>query len=854
MHSALVWLARQLQVDAPEHVSAWLKRLFLPPKPAQAPVVIDPARVPDPGAWLAMQLDIAPGSPWRLWLWRLLVLPARGQQKPKAVLKELAQACWRPVWQALPWFSRFLRALWLISLWPVRFMIGQLNRVATLIDSQRVVREADKWFMPLLVTPGLRWLILASVCIVSVIVMTTPLNRAGQLLFILLCWACSMVLRKLPGRFPSLALAMISLITMGRYGWWRLTTTLDFDSYPETALGLGLLAAEAYTWLVVVLGFIQTAWPLNRQAAILNDDQSTWPTIDVFIPTYNEPLTVVRPTTLAAIALDWPKDKLRIFILDDGRRDEFREFARAMGVGYIIRDNNRHAKAGNLNHALEETHGELIAIFDCDHLPVSSFLKTTVGWLQRDPQCAMVQTPHHFFSPDPFERNLGTFRRVPNEGALFYGLIQDGNDFWDATFFCGSCAVIRREPLMSIGGIAVETVTEDAHTALKLQRLGYSTAYINQTLAAGLATESLSAHIGQRIRWARGMAQIIRIDNPFLGVGLSLWQRICYANAMLHFFFGLPRLVFLTAPMAFLFFQWHIINAEAVLLALYVIPNILQSNIANTHVQGSYRHSFWAEVYETVLAWYVALPTTVALIKPSAGTFNVTAKGGLVTKSYFDWAISTPYTILALLNIAAFGMGLLRLFFWNTHEIGTVLLNLAWVIYNTLLLGASIGVASESRQVRRMHRVATRLPATLYRDNGAALHCECVDFSMTGLGLQMTGAPLLSGSEQVHVSLWRDGLEHAFPARVVLNKAEMISVQFDVLTREQEIALVQCTFARPDAWTDWNESHDTDRPLQGLQEITMVGLQGYKKLWSSIVDPLKDKIRERRTLSQSTTP
>ena len=67
-----------------------------------------------------------------------------------------------------------------------------------------------------------------------------------------------------------------------------------------------------------------------------------------------------------------------------------------------------------------------------------------MGELLRDPQCAMVQTPHHFFSPDPFERNLETFGRVPNEGALFYGLIQDGNDFWNATFFCGSCAVLRR--------------------------------------------------------------------------------------------------------------------------------------------------------------------------------------------------------------------------------------------------------------------------------------------------------------------------------------------------------------------------------------------------------------------------
>lgn len=119
---------------------------------------------------------------------------------------------------------------------------------------------------------------------------------------------------------------------------------------------------------------------------------------------------------------------------------------------------------------------------------------------------------------------------------------------WDATFFCGSCAIIRRGPLDEVGGIAVETVTEDAHTSLRLHRNGYTSGYLRIPQAAGLATESLSAHIGQRIRWARGMVQIFRLDNPLLGKGLKLMQRLCYANAMLHFMSGLPRIIFLVAP------------------------------------------------------------------------------------------------------------------------------------------------------------------------------------------------------------------------------------------------------------------------------------------------------------------
>ncbi|MBX4425900.1 hypothetical protein K4G86_21690, partial [Mycobacterium tuberculosis] len=102
-----------------------------------------------------------------------------------------------------------------------------------------------------------------------------------------------------------------------------------------------------------------------------------------------------------------------------------------------------------------------------------------------------------------------------------------------------------------------------AHTSLRLHRRGYTSAYMRIPQAAGLATESLSAHIGQRIRWARGMVQIFRLDNPLFGKGLKLVQRVCYANAMLHFLSGIPRLIFLTAPLAFLLLHAYIIYAPA---------------------------------------------------------------------------------------------------------------------------------------------------------------------------------------------------------------------------------------------------------------------------------------------------
>ena len=680
---------------------------------------------------------------------------------------------------------------------------------------------------------------LFSFCIgigLTVLCITTPFTVQGQLIFLLSLWAMAMLIRRLPGTLPTLLLIMLSIVASTRYVWWRVDSTLNWDQPVDLMWGLGLVAAEIYIWIVLVLGYVQTAWPLKRKPRALPADERDWPTVDVFIPTYNEPLSVVRPTVYAAMGIDWPADKLKIYLLDDGRRPAFRAFAEEIGVAYMIRPDNFHAKAGNLNHALTKTDGEFIAIFDCDHIPTRSFLQVTMGWFTNDPKMALLQTPHHFFSPDPFERNLDVFRNMPNEGELFYGVVQDGNDLWNATFFCGSCAVIKREPLVEVGGIAVETVTEDAHTALKMQRLGYKSAYLNVPLAAGLATESLSAHIGQRIRWARGMAQIFRLDNPFLGKGLTWAQRACYGNSMMHFFNGGPRLIFLTAPLAFLIFHAYVIYAPAIMVLLFVLPHMVHASLSNSRIQGKYRHSFWAEVYETVLAWYILRPTTVALLAPHRGKFNVTAKGGLVEKGYFDWDITIPYVAIVGLNLIGLVAGAMRLLWGPAEEIATTWLNLFWTFYNLLILGAAISVALEARQQRRSHRVQIALPTLLHLPDGKLLRGQTVDFSEGGASLTIEPAAMagfdknLPADCEVSVSLWRGTDEYQFPALISASSAGNVRVRWNLQNREQEMALVQCTFSRADAWISWSDGRPVDRPLTGLFEVLLVGLSGYRRM------------------------
>lgn len=701
--------------------------------------------------------------------------------------------------------------------------------------------------------PAVKWPLSVVAGLLFVAVISVPLDLQEQLIFSAVTFIAAMLLRKLPGRLITLFMVVLSLTASTRYMYWRLTDTIGFTNLVDIVFGSGLLMAELYAFVVLLIGYFQTAWPLQRKPVPLPQDMTTWPSVNVFIPTYNEPLSVVKQTVFAAMAMDWPADRLRVYVLDDGKRDEFRDFCAELDVGYITRSNNKHAKAGNLNEALKVTDGEYIAIFDCDHVPTRSFLQVSVGWFLRDDKLAMLQTPHVFFSPDPFEKNLDTFRSVPNEGELFYGIVQDGNDLWNASFFCGSCAVLRRGPLLEVGGVAVETVTEDAHTALKLNRLGYNTAYLELPQAAGLATESLSAHVGQRIRWARGMAQIARVDNPLLGPGLKFGQRLCYLNAMLHFFYGLPRLIFLTAPLAYLLFGAELFQASALMITAYALPHLAHASITNSRVQGRFRHSFWNEVYESVLAWYILRPVLFALINPKLGKFNVTAKGGTVAEAYFDWAIARPYLILVGLNALGFAVGGVGLFTRPSEEISTLVINMVWTVYNLVLASASLAVASETRQIRTTPRVLATLPAILHTPDGKALRCETEDFSQHGLGLAVPPSMLLSNGSQVEVSLSRSDLEATFPAVVTFSGNGRLGLQLDNLSFRQQAELSALTFSRADAWLSLWGQKTRDKPLTSLGDVMRTGARGIGQLTTNTVQNLRAHLADKPKKSSPAT-
>jgi cellulose synthase (UDP-forming) len=680
-----------------------------------------------------------------------------------------------------------------------------------------------------------RWVGLPLILLLVLAIGYLPMSWQQQFYFgALLIGGAIVAGRMLPGRAGTLIMVLFSMCATTRYAMWRIGSLVHYFTSPWQVVNrwnalfmLLLIGAEAYSFLILYLGYMQTIAPLRRPPVAMPGEQQDWPTVDLMIPTYNEPMEVVRYTALAAKQLDWPEDKLKIFILDDGDREEFRKFAQDAGVGYIARPEHSHAKAGNINYALARTTGDLVAIFDCDHVPTRSFLQVTVGWFLRDLKLAMLQTPHHFYSADPFERNLGNFRRVPNEGELFYGIIQDTNDLWNATFFCGSCAVIRREALMQVGGIAQETVTEDAHTSLRMQKLGWNTAYINLAQAAGLATETLGGHIKQRVRWARGMAQILRTDNPLLARGLNLPQRLCYLTAMLHFMYALPRLVFLSAPILYLVFGKLNIPGYWVTILVFALPHLVMATMTNSRIQGEKRYSFWNEIYESVLSPYILLPTLFAMISPKFGKFNVTAKGQNTMEDYFDSKLARPFLAILGLNALGLAMAVPRYLYWDRMHPGTILMNVLWTCFNCVIMGAALSICWEKKQMRTSVRVTTKLPVMI-ENGGVVCAGSLVDMSVSGAAVMVAGR--FSPGERVTLNFPSEDADTMFPARIVGIGSGQVRVFFDMSSLEQQEAITRVLYLAADRWLDWSDGRRRDSIFGSLLGVFAASFRGFGQM------------------------
>lgn len=347
-----------------------------------------------------------------------------------------------------------------------------------------------------------------------------------------------------------------------------------------------------------------------------------------------------------ACALDYPKEKLNIYVLDDGRREWLRKFCEEKGVIHVTRPDNADAKAGNLNHGLSLSSGEFVALFDADFVPFRVFLRRTLGFFA-DPRIGIVQTPQHFFNKDPIQSNLSLEEYWPDEQRLFFDEMAASRDAWNLSFCCGSCAVLRREAIEAVGGIPTESITEDLLTTLACLNKGYITRYLNERLSMGLAAEGLEGFFIQRSRWCRGAIQSLYVKSgPIRGPGLTLFQRIMFlpVSWLLQYF---VRFVGIIVPAVFLWTGLSPLYFTGVDDIFYYQLPVLVAYFLFIRWLAPNRYLPVISTAVGVFATFRLLPVVISsLIRPFGVPFRVTPKGVEGQARFDTYTFSCIMTIL----------------------------------------------------------------------------------------------------------------------------------------------------------------------------------------------------------------
>jgi len=518
------------------------------------------------------------------------------------------------------------------------------------------------------------------------------------------------------------AVAVLALTVTAIYLAWRTFATIDLAVW---WLSLPLYLLELHAALGLGL-YAFSLWDVHAQARA-RPVHETGLRVAVLIPTWNEPPEVLAPTITAAVAL---RPGHETWVLDDGNRPHIARLAADLGARYLRRADRSHAKAGNLNHALQVVAADVIAVLDADHVARPNFLIDTLGYFD-DQRVALVQTPQDFYNLESFEHSRTAHRDGFHEQSLFYRAIMAGKNRWQAAFWCGTNALLRVSALVGVGGVATGTVTEDIHTTIRLHAAGWRTVYHNEVLARGLAAAGAGQYLLQRHRWGTGAMQVLRADNPLTIPGLALPQRLAYAFTLLGWFDAWRSLGYLLVPVAVLLTGAAPIRAPLGTFAVaFAITFTLQQLALWLLGRG------WQRPWLTVLFDIVRLPSnlaaTLSLLDERAVGFQVTPKGRTgehprrAPAPRILWAAAA----VSIVTAAWFGATITGRTPLHYGVPATAFAAAGWLAFNLTLVAAAIVRIRAIRygaERRASVRFAVSLPARL--DD---VPCTARDLSLTG--------------------------------------------------------------------------------------------------------------------------
>ena len=620
----------------------------------------------------------------------------------------------------------------------------------------------------------------------------------------------------------------ILLALLGRYLVWRCLSTLNLVSPLQGTFSLGLLAMELFGLLTSILQLLLLLRVRDRRSqadqleqAVIAGHYQPW--VDVFIPTYDEPAFILRRTIIGCQAMNYPRKA--IYLLDDTRRPEIAALAADLGCQYMTRPDNHHAKAGNLNHAIQQTQGELIASFDADFVPTRNFLCRTVGFFQQT-KVVLIQTPQSFYNADPIARNLGLEGVLTPEEEVFYRQIQPMRDGVGSVVCAGTSFVVRRSALEAIDGFVTESLSEDYFTSVRLAAQGNDVVYLDEKLSAGLAAEDIAAQATQRLRWARGTLQAFFIpSNPLTIVGLTPLQRLGHLEGLLHWFSSIPRIVFLLMPLVYSFLHVIPIQATTRELLYYFLPYYLMQLTVFAWLNERSRSALLSDIYSLVLVFPLAITVIQAMINPFSKGFQVTPKGTSSQRFQFNWRLGWPLVVLFGLTAISLwrNMGLCLMAGWGSDAYVLNAKGLAlgwlWSAYNLAMIAIALLILldvprPDSQVWLDLRRVVKISPKGLGEGQSPfpAKTWWGITTQMSEAGVEVAltqGAtpefPLVAGlAVDLEIAEEAIALDGIITATGEEGEFPHVRLQFGPMPPATYRALVTALFCRPGQWKRWN--------------------------------------------------
>jgi cellulose synthase/poly-beta-1,6-N-acetylglucosamine synthase-like glycosyltransferase/tetratricopeptide (TPR) repeat protein len=550
-------------------------------------------------------------------------------------------------------------------------------------------------------------------------------------------------------------LIVLTLITAVLYLAYRAIFTLNLTTPYAVGVSVTLYVAELFMGILLLLFLLQVWYPFEPPEQPVLPDR----TVDVLVPTYNEDVEILRLTLIACVQMDYPH---KTYLLDDGgtdarvndpekgpgarkRQAQLKALCEEVGAIYLTRAKNEHAKAGNMNSALKQINGEFVIILDADHVPERNFITRLIGYFA-DEKLAFVQTPHAFYNFNCFQAKYDPVRSTYwEEGQLFYDVIQPGRNYWNAAIFAGSAAMFRRQAIDEIGGFAVETITEDLHTGLRLHARGWKSLAISERLVAGQAAPDVTTFHTQRLRWGEGNLSIFAYDNPLTTPGLTIAQRLCYLGSMIHWANGPFLILIYLTPLLMLFsdvppvarFEWLFVT----LIVLY-----MGLSTGAFYAVGKGYASFWnSQIYCMTNMWTSTKGMMKAIFGRQFQVFVVTSKRGRQSNSLF--AFIWPHVTFLMASILALIWGWYRPLSGVSDDFYKPILASFWTVFHICVALAILRRAIWPEDQRFNYRHLVSLPVTVTDEEGQAdRYAVTVDLNDGGVGL-LSYDPLKVGTK-----------------------------------------------------------------------------------------------------------